>query len=100
MVCASFLLHKGLLSVPGSFSYDGERATLSSSKLRDLRELINSANSCEKRQILFAACYIFAHAAGVFSHCLDEHTNYGYDIGQPCIFLRVMKACEYHMTVT
>lgn len=25
-------------------------------------------------------------------HCLDEGTDYGYSIGQPCIFLRLMKA--------
>ena len=37
----------GLISVPKSFRYDGERAGLSSSKRKDIRELLHSANMCE-----------------------------------------------------
>ena len=36
----------GLISVPGSFSYNGSQARLSSSKRQNLEDLIDSANSC------------------------------------------------------
>jgi hypothetical protein len=71
----------GLVSIPGSFSYNGNQATLSSSKRQNLEDLIDSANS-----------------SGVPDLCLDQATNFGYDSGTPCIFFRVQKARDGHMT--
>jgi len=46
-VLSDLLSGPGLISVPKSFQYDGERAGLSSSKRKDIQELLHSANMCE-----------------------------------------------------
>ena len=42
---------------------------------------------------------LYLHAAGA-SQCLNESTNYGYSIGEPCIFIRVMRVHTCTCTCT
>ena len=57
--------------------------------------------SLYREAIVYDALYVcLMYSAGVSNHCLDETTDFGYGIGQPCIFIRLMKVGDHNSHVT